>query len=124
MIMQFFVVIITVLLLDYLWLKLFMKNFYQGQLKSQLKQNPNYFSAGIVYILLAIGIVFFVLRPTQTVSEAMAFGALFGFVVYGVYDFTNNSVLHDYGIKVSLVDLVWGTFLCGSAALAARLVAG
>ena len=41
-------------------------------------------------------------------AEALGYGALFGLVVYGVYDFTNLSTLRDWPLIVAVVDVAWG----------------
>ena len=44
----------------------------------------------------------------STVSLAAAYGALFGLVVYGVYDFTNYSTLRQWPFVLTLADVAWG----------------
>jgi uncharacterized membrane protein len=46
------------------------------------------------------------------VPIAAAFGALFGRVVYGVYDFTNYSTLPQWPFVLTLADVGWG--MCAS----------
>jgi uncharacterized membrane protein len=70
-----------------------------------------------VYALLGTGIALFVIPRASTVSLAAVYGALFGLVVYGVYDFTNYSTLRQWPFVLTLVDVAWGT--CASAACAA-----
>ena len=58
---------------------------------------PNWPAAFVVYVLLGTGIALFVIpRASTRPSAAAAFGALFGLVVYGVYDFTNYSTLRQW----------------------------
>jgi len=58
----------------------------------------------------------------STVSSAAAFGALFGLVVYGVYDFTNYWTLHQWPFVLTLADTAWGALASAAAAVAVRLV--
>ena len=51
-----------------------------------------------------------------------ACGALFGLVVYGVYDFTNYATLRHWPFALTLVDVAWGTLASAVAATAARIV--
>ena len=46
-------------------------------------------------------------------------GSTFGFFTYATYDLTNLATLKNWSIKVVLVDIIWGMFLCGSVAAAA-----
>ena len=47
-----------------------------------------YTSAAIVYLLLAAGLSYFIVEPKKNLWEA----AVFGLVVYGVFDFTNITI--------------------------------
>jgi len=58
----------------------------------------------------------------STVSSAAAFGALFGLVVYGVYDFTNYSTLRQWPFVLTLADTGWGVLASAAAAAAMRMV--
>ena len=37
--------------------------------------------------------------------------ALFGLITYATYDLTNLAMLKDWPLLVTVVDLLWGTFL-------------
>ena len=50
-------------------------------------------------------------------------GALFGLVVYGVYDFTNYSTLRQWPFALALADVAWGTAATAIAAAVVRFVA-
>jgi uncharacterized membrane protein len=77
---------------------------------------PDWPAAVVVYALLGAGIAFFVIPRALTVAAAAAHGALFGLVVYGVYDFTNYSTLRQWPLVLTLADVAWGT--CASAVCA------
>ena len=72
--------------------------------------------AVLVYLLIAIGVVFFAVAPAESALDAAGRGALLGLVIYGVYDLTNNATLTGYPLSYAVADMVWGTFLCGTAA--------
>ena len=46
----------------------------------------------------------------------------FGLVGYGVYDLTNQATLKTWPLALTLVDMAWGAFLTGLAALAGYAV--
>ena len=47
-------------------------------------------------------------------STGVLLGALFGFIVYGVYGLTNWLILTDWSISMLLADWIWGAcFLFG-----------
>ena len=56
-------------------------------------------------------------------SLAAVRGALFGVVVYGVYDFTNYSTLRQWPFALTLVDVAWGAVASAAASVAVRIVA-
>jgi uncharacterized membrane protein len=57
------------------------------------------------------------------VALAAGYGALFGLVVYGVYDFTNYSTLRQWPFVLTLVDVLWGAVASAAASVAVRIVA-
>jgi len=113
------------MVLDGLWLGVLMKNFYRDQLAPIVRLSdsgiaPNWPAALVVYALLGAGLALFVIPRASTVWSAAGYGALFGFVVYGVYDFTNYSTLRQWPFVLTLADVAWGTFASAAAATAVR----
>lgn len=111
-------------LVDYVWLGVVAKKFYEKELGSLMRPAGAHFDIKIlgaiaVYTLIAVGITFFVLPHVSTVATAWWWGALFGFVVYAIYDFTNWAVISGWPIQMSLVDIAWGTVLSGFIAFCA-----
>ena len=118
---------VAFMVLDGIWLGLLMKNFYRDQLApiARLVDGgfaPNWPAAFVVYVLLGTGIALFVMPQAPTVAAAAGFGAVFGLVVYGVYDFTNYATLRQYPFVLTLADTAWGTLASAAAAVAMRLV--
>jgi uncharacterized membrane protein len=116
------------MVLDGVWLGLLMKNFYRAQLAPIVRladggMAPNWPAAFLVYALLGTGIALFVIPRAATVSVAAIYGALFGLVVYGVYDFTNYSTLRQWPFVLTLIDAAWGAAASAAAAVAVRAVA-
>ena len=118
------------LLLDYIWLAKLMQGFYIKELGPYARVRgttiiPVYWAAGLVYLLLPLGIVLFALPkvdPQHLAASSLVWGALFGLVVYGVYDMTNMSTLENWPVRMVWVDICWGCFLCGVTTLFAALV--
>ncbi len=119
--------ILAFLILDGLWLGLVMKNFYVRQF-SQIGRivdgslAPIWPAAAVVYVLLGIGVAALAVPRATNLGSAAAFGALFGLVVYGVYDLTNYSTLAQWPAIVTVVDIVWGTIACAIVAMVVFLV--
>ena len=117
-------------IIDFVWIGILMKNFYIDQLKpigriSDGKFEPVLWAAGLVYVVLAIGVVQFVLPKISGETSWFAtfgIGALMGLVIYGTYDFTNYSTLKDYTLAMTFADIAWGAVLGGLVTCIARYV--
>ena len=118
---------VAFMVLDGVWLGVLMKNFYREQLAPIVRLAdggiaPNWPAAFVVYVLLGTGIALFVIPSTSTVPPAAGYGALFGLVVYGVYDFTNYSTLRQWRFVLTLAEVAWGAATSAVAAAAVRSV--
>ena len=117
---------VAFMVLDGIWLGLLMKHFYRDQLAPIVRLGdgggmaPNWPAAFVVYVLLGAGIALFVIPRAPTVPLAAAYGALFGLVVYGVYDFTNYSTLRQWPFVLTLADVAWGAVASAACAAIAR----
>lgn len=112
---QYFATLVCLLILDFVWLGWLMSGYYKEEIGSIMRSQPVWWSAGVVYALMALGLVYFV-YPGEEVSplwQLFLKGFLFGLVLYGVYDFTNFAVLRSYTLKIAVLDVLWGAFACG-----------
>jgi len=94
--------------------------FFNKQLGSLVRKDgdsmkPNVPFALLAWVALVIGIMVFVLPLSvgKPWWHALIYGALFGFVVYGTYEFTNYSILKSWKPMMVLVDISWGCVVCG-----------
>jgi uncharacterized membrane protein len=111
----FFVGLVVLMVLDGLWLTFVMGPIFKKDL-GHLMKPVNLYVALLVWSLMVIGLMVFV-KP-DSLSEAFIYGALFGFLMYAVYDGTNYATLKDWTVKVAVIDIVWGTFVCGATSTA------
>ena len=120
----FLITLGIILILDFLWLGVISSKFYKKEFGDLMRPNFNYIAAIFVYICLALGITIFVFNNNFSTNLYLTvfLGALFGLIVYGVYDLTNFAVIKDYSLKLLVVDMVWGTFLCGFVSLLVKLI--
>jgi uncharacterized membrane protein len=107
-----FITLVVFLILDIPMLTIINKDMYQNQLdniNNGLKVDTIIIatSAIITYVLLAYGLYYFAIKPKSILN-----GALFGLIVYGVYDFTNLATIAKYSVKGAILDTIWGTILC------------
>ena len=116
------------LLMDLLWLGVVMKSFYNQELGELARRQgealaPRWGAAILVYLLIPGGIVLFVrplLGQNATAWNAFGWGALFGLVVYGVYDLTNLAVIEKWTFRMTAADIGWGCVLCGATSVVMR----
>ena len=120
------------LFIDLLWLGIVMKGFYSQELGELARRQgtalaPRWGAAILVYLLIPGGLVLFV-RPllgvNATTWQAIGWGALYGLVLYGVYDLTNLAVLEKWTVRMTLADIAWGCVLCGTISVVMRFVDG
>ena len=87
-----------------------------------------YYSAVIVYLALALGIVFLALPRMRKNSlknratDAILYGGIFGLTSYATFDFTMHFMFEDWDLGVSIMDSVWGGILCSIVAFVASYV--
>jgi uncharacterized membrane protein len=115
------------LAIDFLWLGVIMSKFYKDELGvlariSNGALTPVVWAAGIVYVLIPLGIVLFALpRVSQEhlVTSSLFWGFVYGIVLYGVYDMTNYSLVSKWSLRMSVVDILWGGTINAVVACAA-----
>lgn len=101
--------IITLLILDILWLTLFMGDRYQTMIPMIQKQKMqiNYYSAAGAYLLMIYLLIFVVHKYKMDLTESF----IFGFCLYGVYDLTCGAIFNDWNFGLALIDMTWGGFV-------------
>ena len=106
------------LLIDFVWLSYIAKDMYMNALGHLMLDDVNMKIAAGFYLMYGVGMVIFAVNPALVQDQwqtALIFGALFGFFCYAAYDFTNMATLKDWPIKMSIIDMAWGTFLTGAS---------
>lgn len=101
-------------LVDIVWLGVISKKLYKEYLGHLMAPNVNWAAALVFYFLFIAGLVFFVIMPAIEKGDlmyAISVGAFFGLITYGTYDLTNLATLRDWPLNITIIDLVWGTFL-------------
>jgi uncharacterized membrane protein len=118
------------LVIDLTWLGVVMGNFYKSELGALARRtgdslNPVWWAAAIVYLVIPLGILLFALPRVSAENpfgSALLWGFLYGTTLYAVYDFTNYSLLKDWPLHMTLVDIAWGGVLCAVVTYVAVLV--
>jgi uncharacterized membrane protein len=110
---------IVMVALDMLWLGIVAKPMYQQGIGHLMAPAPNVGVAVLFYLLYAVGVVIFAVAPQHGGSNwatTLTMGALFGFFAYATYDLTNLATLRDWPLRLSLIDIAWGTLVTAAAA--------
>ena len=106
-------------LMDAAWLGVVATDFYFGALGDLLRVDPNWPAAVIFYLGYVAGVVYFAVLPASRAAgwkAAARRGALLGLLCYATYDMTNLATLAGWSLTVSIVDMVWGMVITGTAA--------
>jgi uncharacterized membrane protein len=111
--------------IDSIWLITMSTRLYKPEIGELMADNFRLGPAIVFYLLYITGILVFAVQPALASGKwqtALVQGALFGFFCYMTYDMTNYATLKVWSLKVTILDLMWGTFLTGSAATVGLLV--
>ena len=111
---QYLVTLFTFLMVDGAWLMLIAKNFYAKHLGYLMAKTPNLAAAGIFYLIYVFSLVILIISPALekgSLTSVILTGALFGLCSYATYDLTNLATIKDWPLLVTVIDLVWGTFV-------------
>ena len=121
----YIIALIIFLAIDIIWLAFIAPKFYKSQIGHLMTDKPNFIAAIIFYLIFIVGIVYFVVNPaieSKSLSKVIVAGALFGFISYATYDLTNLATLKEWPLKVTIVDLIWGTSLSTVVSLLTYIV--
>lgn len=99
---------IILLSLDFVYITIFNKFF-----KSQIVQvqhtafKMKIVGAIICYLILVLGLNYFILKQKRSITDAFLLGVL----IYSVYETTNYSILKNWKIETVALDSLWGGIL-------------
>lgn len=109
------------LVVDFIWLGLIASSLYTSRMTAVGRFGPDgklqiiYWAGFGVYLILALALTVFVYPKIEgNAFNALLFGAMMGFTVYGVYDLTNHATLKEWPLSLMAIDMAWGTFLCAT----------
>lgn len=125
MLKRYGIIFITFLVIDALWLGLVAPKMYKSEIGHLMADKVNFVPAIIFYLIYTIAILVFVVNPAVDKNDlmyAVIFGAFLGFAMYATFDLTNQAALRDWPLKVTIIDLLWGTFVTGATATIATKI--
>lgn len=110
------IAISSLLILDFIWIVFFIRQRYDKMVKkiqgSEMKVQPGF--AVLAYACMVAGMLIFVLpniKKGHELVDSLKYGATFGFILYGVYDFTAGALIKDWNVALASIDVAWGTFV-------------
>ena len=113
------------LLIDIVWLGFVAPKLYKANIGHLMAEKPNLFAAGVFYPLFIAALLFFVIDPALakgSVWQAVWTGAFLGLAMYATYDLTNLATLKAWPLKITVIDLIWGTFItAATSGIATRI---
>jgi uncharacterized membrane protein len=118
--------IITILLMDWIWFSYIAPSYLYKTTLQNLTGSPtisiNLPGAILTYMLLVLGLYWFVYRNNLEGNGSLIFNAaLFGLVVYGVYNATNYATLSGkYPLTLAFTDTCWGICVCVVASIVSK----
>ncbi len=110
----YFLTFIVFFLIDIVWLGFISRSLYSTYLGYLMAPKVNWAAALIFYFLFIGGLLFFVINPAiekNSLIYAIVAGGFFGLIAYGTYDLTNLATIKDWPLNITVIDLIWGTFL-------------
>ena len=114
---------VVMVALDMLWLVVIAKTLYQQEIGHLMAEKAIVPVAVLFYAVYALGLVIFAVAPHAENTgwgKTLVMGALFGFFAYATYDLTNLATLRDWPVRLTLIDIAWGTFVSAVAATAGK----
>ncbi len=99
---------IVMLFLDFIYLSAF-SNFFNNLVRSIQGRAINFKITGAImcYILLIVGLNYFIIDKKKSIADAF----LLGIVIYGVYESTNYAILDKWNTTAVALDTLWGGIL-------------
>jgi len=118
-IFHFFVILLSIILVDSVYLGLVGEEF-MGMIR-QIQGSQIEFrkmSAVVCYILLSLAILYFIYQPRRSLVYAF----LLGFIIYGVYETTSYALIKKWSLRLAIIDTVWGGVLFVLATLLSKFL--
>lgn len=108
--------------IDAAWLTVMGNHLYRPLLGDLLAPSVRILPAIAFYLVYPAGVMIFVVLPAlreDILSGAFFYGLLFGAVAYATYDLTNQATLRTWPFQITLIDIAYGAFASGVAAMLA-----
>ena len=111
-ILIYIITFIIFLAIDLVWLNIIAKNLYQKEIGTLLLKNPNLLPALLFYLLFIFCLLLIIVIPgikDGNLIRTILYASVFGLTTYATYDLTNLATLDGWNLKITIIDLIWGT---------------
>lgn len=100
---------LILILLDFIYISTVSLPLFEKQIIGIQKTAMKPKTAGVIvsYIILILGLYYFIIRNHLPVKDAF----LLGIFVYGVYETTSYSLFKKWKLKTVMIDTLWGGIL-------------
>ncbi len=108
---KFFLVSVIVLVIDLLWLSLFLGKYF-GKMVLKIQGEDmvvNKYIAFLSYLFIIFSIYYFIILKDNGKMHLDSF--LLGLFVYGIFEFTSGAIFKKWEILPLFIDTVWGGIL-------------
>jgi uncharacterized membrane protein len=112
--------------IDFVWLTNMTDRLYRPVIGPIMAAKPDMVAAVAFYMIYIAGIVFLAIAPALkdgSWTRAALNGAVLGLVAYATYDLTNQATLANWSVRLTVIDIAWGTTLTLLAATAGYFAA-
>lgn len=111
---------IIIFIIDILFITYVFSHQYKPLIKSVQKSTMevNYISALMTYLIMIFGLYYFIIKDRRSILDAV----ILGMFVYGVFAWTNYSLLKNWSFRVAVIDTVWGGILFGLTTMALQYI--
>ena len=102
--------------IDFIWLGVIAKGMIQKEMGHLLREKFMLAPALLFYVLYSFGLLYLAIYPaikTGDIKKVVISSLLLGLVSYATYELTNLAVLNQWSLKMTVVDIIWGTILSG-----------
>ncbi len=120
MIRNYLIILAVSLLIDMFWHVFIAQKLFREQIGHLMAEKLKIYAGLIFYLINSAAILLFVINPSlerQNTIHTLFYGGFLGFSMYATYNFTNLALLKDWPIKLTILDLAWGTFAAAATSL-------
>lgn len=113
--------LVAFLAVDGLWIGLVAGSLFKSEVGTLLRPDPKLPPAIMFYLIYPAAITVLAVLPSareRSTQSAAWRGAVLGLAAYATFDLTNLSIVRDWTVLVTVVDLSWGTIATAVASLA------